>query len=117
MRHRRSEFKKVFPRHSKIGSLTEEQQAQLRDWFVNEEISYAEGIKRLKERFGLDVGCTNICNWWHRVCGPIIIQREQAKKGMTAEITVRIGNKPVAVKTVNITTNEPLTNHEHTTGG
>jgi transposase len=86
----------------KLDALKPDQLAQLQRWLVDSNISYKEACDRLQDRFGLKVNLATIFYFWHRVCAPIIMQR-QAQPATPAtpaaaleiNLTIRQGDKVI----------------------
>ena len=93
-------IRKHYPQRSTLDKLTPAQLAEMRDWFLVEDLFYREVQLRLLTRFGVQTSTTTIGAYWHKWISPIITQKAIAKSGYEIEIVIRQGERVLATKTV-----------------
>lgn len=69
---RRDTFQK-----SKLLDLPESQRQELRNWLVEEKLTYEQAQQRIKERWGIEVSTQTISKFWQRCCK--VVPRETAQ--------------------------------------
>jgi hypothetical protein len=62
MRKPRNDLKPV------LDGLSADQKRLLRRWMFHENVTFAEGQKRLLDEFGVKLSAQALCRWWHNNC-------------------------------------------------
>lgn len=84
-------------RSSKIHAMTRQQIRELRRWLLVEKLTYAQARVRLRERFGLDLGSTTLCNFWYQRCLRIAPPPRERKPAVFLDVVIQ-SIKPVRVR-------------------
>lgn len=74
---------------TKFDALTEQQREQLIFWLCVERTTYAEALKRVREKFGVQSSSAAMSHFWYRECEPYLM-RQQKLKGAFLQITIRV---------------------------
>lgn len=59
---------KPFPFKKALDALTPEQRAQVKGWFLDENLSYQKARARIASQFGVKVGVEALWNFWQNEC-------------------------------------------------
>lgn len=89
----RTHYKTLPPsQQPSVMRLLPEQRAQLVQW-LQEGTTYAEAVRRLRERFAHETNITSLCRWWIAQ-----IQAEPDKGGCLLDVTVDVRGTPVRIQ-------------------
>ncbi len=96
-------FLKRTGQKSKLMLLPDRQRKQLITWLCEDDLTYKETLKRLKQKFGVTASLASLCKFWQRVCAPAIAAKNSADAVLEIDFRLRQGEAVTQAAQLSIT--------------